>query len=76
MEEYFKAMFTLYRIAFAPARKPYRIRLLFTHENGDFGANFCNGANLRRADLDSGASHIGKVLCHTLVQCERVFGNK
>ena len=38
MEEYFKAMFTLYRIAFAPARKPYRIRLLFTHENGDFGA--------------------------------------
>jgi len=38
MEEYFKAMFTLYRIAFASVRKPYREGLLFTHENGDFGA--------------------------------------
>ena len=27
----FKAIFTLYRMAFAPARKPYRIGLLFTH---------------------------------------------
>ena len=35
-----RVMFTLlvYRIALAPARKPYRIRLLFTHKNGDFGA--------------------------------------
>ena len=31
-------MFTLYRIAFAPARKPYWIGLLFTQKNGDFGA--------------------------------------
>ena len=31
-------MLTLYRIAFAPARKSYRIRILFTHKNGDFGA--------------------------------------
>lgn len=33
-------MFILYRIAFAPAPKPYRIGLLymFTHENRDFGA--------------------------------------
>ena len=31
-------MFTFYRVAFAPARKPYRIGLLFTHNNGDFGA--------------------------------------
>ena len=31
-------MFTLYWIAFAPARKPFRIALLFTHKNGDFGA--------------------------------------
>ena len=29
---------TLYRIAFAPVRKPYRIGLLFTHKSGDFGA--------------------------------------
>ena len=28
----------MYRIAFAPARKPYRIGILFTHKNGDFGA--------------------------------------
>lgn len=27
-----KAMFTLYRITFTLARKPYRIRLLFTQE--------------------------------------------
>ena len=33
----FEPMFTQYRIAFAPARKPYRIELLFTHKNGDFG---------------------------------------
>ena len=25
---------TVYRIAFAPARKSYRLRLLFTHKNG------------------------------------------
>ena len=30
-------MLTLYRIALAPSRKSYRIRLLFTHKNGDFG---------------------------------------
>ena len=32
------AMFTLCRIVFAPPRKSYRLRLLFTHNNGDFGA--------------------------------------
>ena len=33
-------MFTPYWIALAraPAGKPYGIRLLFTHKNGDFGA--------------------------------------
>ena len=30
-------MFTQYRRAFEPARKPYRIEILFTHKNGDFG---------------------------------------
>ena len=33
-----KAMFTLSRIAFAQALKPYRTGLLFTHKNNDFGA--------------------------------------
>ena len=32
-----KPIVTLYRIAFVPVQKLYRIRLLFTHENGDFG---------------------------------------
>ena len=31
-------MFTLYRIAFAQTRKPDRIGLLFTRDNGDFDA--------------------------------------
>ena len=44
-------MFALYQIAFAPIRKPYRIGLLFTHENGDFGAK------LPRADFEV-ESHI------------------
>ena len=34
----FKKMLTLCRVAFAPARKLYRIGLLFTRKNGDFGA--------------------------------------
>ena len=34
------AMFTLYRIVFAPTQKPYRIGLLFTHDDGDFGQVF------------------------------------
>ena len=31
-------------------------------------------AKLARADLESGTSNIGWALCHTLVQCEQVFG--
>ena len=36
--------------------------------------DFYDGAKLRRADLESGASRIGLVLCHTLVECEHLFG--
>ena len=50
-------LFTRYRIAFAHARKSYRIGLLFTHKNGDY--DFCNRAKLCRADLQTGESHIG-----------------
>ena len=46
----FKAMFALYRIAFAHARKPYRIWLLFTKERW-FRRDFCNEAKLCRVDL-------------------------
>ena len=35
-----KAMITLYRLALAPVQKPYRKGLLFTYNDGDFGANF------------------------------------
>jgi len=31
-------MLTLYQVAFAPTQKSYRIGLLFTHNNGNFGA--------------------------------------
>ena len=52
-------MFTLYPIAFAPARKPHRIRLLFTHKKRWFQRDFCNRTQLCRADLQSWASHVG-----------------
>ena len=45
-------MFILYRITFTPARKQYRVWLLFTQKDGDFdGAIRGNGAKLRGADL-------------------------
>ena len=31
-------VFTLYQIDFAQTQKPYRIGILFTHKNNDFGA--------------------------------------
>ena len=33
-----KAMFTRHQIPLAPVREPYRIGLLLTDKNGDFGA--------------------------------------
>lgn len=56
-------MFTLYQITFAPARKTYRIGLLFTHTNGDLGAK------LHRADLK-----VDRFLSIS-PQCELVFGS-
>ena len=52
-----KAMFPLYLTTFAPAQKVYRIGLMFTHKNGDFGAisvteRYC------AAPIECGASHI------------------
>ena len=47
-----KAMFRLCLIAFALARKQYRIGLLFTYNKGDFGAiSVTEPAKLCRADL-------------------------
>ena len=49
-------MFTLYRIAFGPARKPYQIGLLIVHKNGDFGAisvaEQCCAAPISKVDND------------------------
>ena len=54
-------MFRLYWIAFAPARKKYRIGLLVTHKNGDFGAiSATDDDRTTFDDLESGASHIGQ----------------
>ena len=40
-------MFTLCRVAFAPAQKTYLIdKASNTHNNGDFGAIFVRGAEL------------------------------
>ena len=45
-------------------------RVLFTQKNGDFGA--ISVTERSRAELESGASHVGWVLSHSLVQCEQV----
>ena len=50
-------IFTRYRIAFAPARKSYRIGFLFTHKNGDYGA----ASVMER----SRSTLVSKVMSHT-----------
>ena len=44
--------------------------VLFTHRDGDFGA--ISVTERSRAELEIGASHIGSVLGHSLVQFEQV----
>ena len=51
-------MLTLCRIAFAPARKLYRIGLLFKRKNGDFGAISVTERNYV-APISKVGSHIG-----------------
>ena len=46
------------------------------HTRALISARFLSVTERSRADLESGASHIGKVLCHTSVRCDQVFGNK
>ena len=59
-------MLTLYWIPFAPARKLYRIGLLFTHEKGDFGAI--------SATERAGAEPISKVESGILDRCSYYAG--
>ena len=55
-----QGIFRLYWTAIAPARKPHRMGLLFTHQNGDFCGN---GAKLFHADVENGASPISYMFC-------------
>ena len=50
--------------------KSQRRVVLFTHRDGDFGE--ISVTERSRAELEIGASHIGLVLSHSLVQCEQV----
>ena len=58
----FKALFTPYWIRFAPERKPYRIRLLYTRNNhDDFGAiSVTKRTRAAPRRSLSGESHIGE----------------
>ena len=58
-----EALFTLYWIAVAPPRKPYRLGLLFTHKNG------CGGVTERicAAPISKGGRYI-------LKRCSHVYG--
>ena len=60
-----KIVFTLYRISFAPARKPHRIGLLFTLKNGDFGAISVTEGSCA-ATLSIEERHISDRFCTTL----------
>ena len=58
-------MFTLCRIALAPARKPYRVGLLFTLKNGDFSAISVTGWSCV-APISKVERHISDGFCVTL----------
>ena len=64
-DHFLEAMFTLYPIAFASALKPYRIGLLFTHKNSDFG---CISVTERScaALISKVESHISDRICATV----------
>ena len=67
LSEFKRLCSLLYRIAFTPARKQYRIWLLFTHKNGDFhDAIRGNGAKLRGADLSLKWSVTFRIGVHTI----------
>ena len=60
-----------------PAQKPYRIRLLFTHENGDFGV-FSVMERSCAARISKVESHISDRCSYytgeLLVSARKVFG--
>ena len=54
-------MFSLYQVAFAPAWKPYRIGVLFTDKNGDFGTISVTKRSCAAPIPINGESDIGEV---------------
>ena len=66
-----KAMFTLYRITLAPARKPYRVRLLFTHKNDDFSAISVTEGSCAPPISKLADRFCSKLRCSARVKCIR-----
>ena len=62
-----RPMLTLYNIARAPTRKPYRIGPPFTHKDGWFRREFCKGVNQHCAEKVD--RHISD--CHTTEPLDR-----
>ena len=61
-----QALFTLYRMSFAPVRKPYQKGPLFIHKDGDFGAICLTERNC--------ASPVSKVESHISDRCSSYTG--
>ena len=57
-------MFTIYRLAFTPERKPYLIVFLFTYKKGDFGA--ISATERSAAPVSKEEHHISDWFCVTL----------
>ena len=69
-----RTMLTLYRIRTALRRhKNHSVQSFCSLIRTVILARFLHGAKLRRANLESGSSHLGQDLCHTLVQCEQAL---
>ena len=64
-------MSTLYRIAPAPSRKPYRTGLFFRHKT-DFGAVFATERSCAASILKLNRRVSDRISCRSLGQCEQM----
>ena len=72
-EDFKLSTLAIYRIVLAPARRPYRIGPLITHENNDFGA-FSATERSYAAPILKVDRHISdRCLCHSRQQREQVL---
>ena len=74
VESHISCVFTLQRIDFAPARKPYRRRLLLTNKIGDFSAIFVTERSYA-ARITKVESYISDMFSHYTGQVLRRHGN-